>query len=52
MDDFDGVTLLEGQLVFLHSCVTFLDHVLLTCARNGDGGCELPPQGGLSHSSH
>lgn len=34
VDDFDGVTLLEGQLVLLHGRVAFLDNVLLTCREN------------------
>lgn len=31
VDDFDGVALRQRQLVLLHGCVAFLDHVPLTC---------------------
>lgn len=53
VDDFDGITLLEGQLVLLHGCVAFLDNVLLTCTQNRDSGLYgTTPGMGLSLSSH
>lgn len=53
VDDFNGITLLEGQLVLLHGCIAFLDNVLLTCAQNQDSGlCATTPGMGLSLSSH
>lgn len=52
MDDFDGITLLEGQLVILHGCVAFLDNVLLTCTQNWDSRlCATMPGMGLILSS-
>lgn len=38
VDDFNGITLLEGQLILFHSSVAFLDHICFTCTQNGDGG--------------
>lgn len=53
VDDFNGVTLLEGQLILFHSSVAFLDHVRFTCTRNGDGGSCADTSGmGLNPPSH
>lgn len=53
VDDFNDITLLEGQLILFHSSVAFLDHVHFTYTRNGDGDHVLTPQGwGLSLPSH
>jgi len=47
VDHLDGVTLLESQLVLLHSRVAFLHHVQLTCTHTSGTS---PPAMGLSLS--
>lgn len=53
VDDFNGITLLEGQLILFHSSVAFLDHVRFTYTQNGDGGsCANTSEMGLNPPSH
>lgn len=52
VDDFDDITLLEGQLILLHGCVAFLDNVWLTCTQNRVSRlCATSLRVGLSLSS-